>query len=95
MDNQRSQSDHRKMAPERKRHDSLTDAKELRVHAVEVGDEEDSIRPCDIEEEQVTGAQIQKQAASVHHQQTDQLHREDRSEKKGVWSLTNQDRTER
>lgn len=70
------------MAPERKLRDSLTNAKELRVHAVEVGDKEDSIRPCHIEEEQVTGTQIQKQATSVHHQQTDQLHREDHSEKR-------------
>lgn len=77
-----------KPAPELKHHDSLTDAEELRVHAVEVGDKEDSIRPCDIEEEQVTGAQIQNQAASVHHQQADQLHGEDHSEKR-MWTLTN------
>lgn len=70
------------MAPELKHHDGLTDAEELRVHAVEVGDKEYSIRPRDIEEEQVTGAQIQNQAASVHHQQVDQLHREDRSGKR-------------
>lgn len=72
----------KKTAPELKYRHSLTDAEELRVHAVEVGDKEYPIRPRHIEEEQVAGAQVQEQAPSVHHQQTDQLHREDHSEKR-------------
>lgn len=58
----------------------LTNAEELRVHTVEVGDKEQSIRSGGIEKQQVAGAQIQNEPASMHHQQVYQLHRKDHSE---------------
>ena len=52
----------------------LTDAEELRVHAVEVGDEDDAERPRGVEEQEVPRRQVEDQASAVHHQQTDLIH---------------------
>ena len=58
----------------------LTDAEELRVHAVEVGDEDDAERPRGVEEQEVPRREVEGQASSVHHQQTDLVHRQDHPE---------------
>lgn len=51
-----------------KRGNRLTDAKELGVHTVEVGDKEKCIRSRGIKKEQVSSGQIQTETASMHHQ---------------------------
>lgn len=49
-------------------HDNrLTNAEELRVHTVEVGDKENSIRSCGIKKQQVAGGQVQDKTTSMHH----------------------------
>lgn len=50
--------------------DRLTDAEELRVHTVEVGDKEKCVRSRGIKKQQVASGQIQGKTASVYHQDT-------------------------
>lgn len=61
--------------------DGLTDTEELRVHTVEVGDEEHGIRSSDVEKQQVPSGQVQDQTSTVDHKQTDQLHGKNHSGK--------------
>lgn len=61
-----------------------TNAEELRVHTVEVGDKEKCIRSRDVKEQQVAGRQIQNETASMNHQQIYQLHRKNQSERCAV-----------
>lgn len=51
----------------------LTDAEELGVHAVEVGDEDKGEGPCGIKEEQEASREVEHQAPTVHHQPAGQL----------------------
>lgn len=46
----------------------LTDAKELRVHAVEVTDKEEGVGSRGVKEEQVAGSEVQEQTSSMDHQ---------------------------
>lgn len=49
--------------------DRLTYAEKLRVHTVEVGDEEKRIRSRNIKKQQVASGQIQNKTTSMHNQQ--------------------------
>lgn len=51
----------------------LTDAEELGVHAVEVGDEEEGDGPGGVEEEEEASGEVKHQPPAVHHQQAGHL----------------------
>lgn len=52
-----------------KQDNRLTDAEELRVHTVKVGDKEKCIWSCGIKKQQVAGGQIQNKTTSMNNQQ--------------------------
>lgn len=54
----------------------LTDAEELGVHAVEVGDEDKGQGPCGVEEEQEASREVEHQPPSMYHQAAGQLLRQ-------------------
>lgn len=49
----------------------LTDLEQLRVHAVEVADKENSGRPSDIEKQQIASREVQHETSAMDHHQTD------------------------